>query len=98
MVRACLIWLKLPWRFDLISTAILALYINQKLELDSNLSTALFHVNEFVLYFFSIIGAIIADSWLGLFNTISLMTLLLSVGAGIVALVSIDALMLPIKY
>lgn len=78
-------------------TAILALFINQKLNFDANQSTALFHVNEFVLYFFSIIGAIVADSWLGLFKTISWMTLLLSAAAGLVAIASIDALELPIK-
>lgn len=77
--------------------AILAIYINQKLEFDSNVSTALFHVNELVLYFFSIFGAILADSWLGLFKTISWMTLLFSVGAAIITVSSVDALELPIK-
>lgn len=71
--------------------------MNQKLNFDSDASTAIFHANEFILYFFSIIGAIIADSWLGLYKTISLMTLLLSVGAGIVSIVSIDVFQLPIK-
>ena len=38
-----------------------------------------------------------ADSWLGLFKTISIMTLLFSVGVGIIAIVSIEVLQLPIK-
>lgn len=71
--------------------------MNQKLNLNSDASTAIFHANEFIMYFFSIIGAIVADSWLGLYRTIALMTFLQSVGAGIVAIVSIDLLQLPIK-
>lgn len=77
--------------------AILALYMKQELNFDSNVSTAIFHANEFILYFFSIIGAMIADSWLGLYRTILLMTLLMSVGAGILSVVSVEILQLPIK-
>jgi dipeptide/tripeptide permease len=79
------------------SKAILAIFLNQKLGFNSDESTAIFHANEFLLYFFTIIGAIIADSWLGLFKTISMMTLLFSIGAGTVAIATIDSLELPIK-
>jgi solute carrier family 15 (oligopeptide transporter), member 1 len=56
----------------------------------------LFHINEFVLYFFTIVGAIIADTFLGLFKTISLLTILFAVGSGIVAVASIDPLQIPV--
>lgn len=72
-------------------SAILALFINQKLQFDSNSATALFHVNELVLYFSTVVFAIVADSWLGLYKTILFNTLLSAVGAGIIAIVSIEA-------
>lgn len=81
----------------LIFAAILSLYINQKLNFDTNSSTAIFHVNDFLLYFSSIIGAIVADKWLGLFRTISLMTLVSSIGAGVISVAAIEPLELPIK-
>jgi solute carrier family 15 (oligopeptide transporter), member 1 len=77
--------------------AILAIFINQKLGFNTNTSTAIFHLKDFFLYFFTIVGAIIADSWLGLFKTISIFTLLFSVGAGMIAIVSVDTLQLPMK-
>lgn len=87
----------LNWFLFFPQSAILALFLNIKLQFNSNASTTIFHANELILYFFSMIGAIIADSWLGLFKTISLMTLLMSLGAGLVAVASIDDLQLPIK-
>jgi solute carrier family 15 (oligopeptide transporter), member 1 len=80
-----------------LSTAILAIFINQKLGFNSDSSTAIFHANEFLLYFFTIVGAIIADSWLGLYKTISFLTFLFSIGAGMIAVATIDSLQLPIK-
>lgn len=78
--------------------AILAIFLNQKLGFDSDVSTALFHINEFILYFFAIVGAIIADSWLGSFKTILWMTVLFALGSGIVAVASVDSLELPVIF
>lgn len=78
-------------------TAILALYFNHKLHFDTNTSTTVFHANELILYFSSIIGAVMADTWLGLLKTISLMSFLMSVGSAIIAVTSIDQLHLPMK-
>jgi solute carrier family 15 (oligopeptide transporter), member 2 len=75
----------------------LSIFINQKLGFNSDESTAIFHINECVLYFSTIVGAIIADSWLGLFKTISMMTFLFSIGAGMIAVATIDSIQLPIK-
>jgi solute carrier family 15 oligopeptide transporter 1 len=83
--------------FHLENLAILAIFLNTKLNFNSDVSTAIFHANEFILYFFTIVGAIVADSWLGLFKTILLLTSLFSIGAGMIAVASIDLLQLPIK-
>lgn len=69
--------------------------MNQKLNFDANESTALFHVMELTLYFFTIVGAILADSWLGLYKTLAFMMMLFSVGAGLISVVTVDALQLP---
>jgi dipeptide/tripeptide permease len=76
-------------------SAILALYLNRKLNFDPSTSTAIFHTNELLAYSFTIIGAIIADSWLGLFNTILWMSLVFAVGSTVVALAAIESLSLP---
>ncbi|CRL01737.1 CLUMA_CG014953, isoform A [Clunio marinus] len=77
--------------------AIMAIFINEKLKFDSSISTALFHVNEFTLYFFTIIGAIVAESWLGLYRMIAWMSFMFTCGTCVIAIVSIDSLQLPIK-
>lgn len=78
------------------STAILALYLNTKLNFDPSISTAIYHINELLVYSFTIVGAIIADSWLGLYRTILWMTLVFSVGSSIVSFASVESLNLPI--
>jgi proton-dependent oligopeptide transporter, POT family len=52
-----------------------------KLNLDPNLATSVFHVHEFFAYSFTIIGAIVADSWWGQFKTIIVMQVIYFVGA-----------------
>lgn len=77
--------------------AILALFFYQKLGFDRNVSTAVYHTYEFLIYFSTIFGAIIAESWLGLFKTIASMNLVYALGATIVSLGAIEALGLPIQ-
>ncbi|XP_070489873.1 peptide transporter family 1-like [Chironomus tepperi] len=50
--------------------AILAIFLNTKLDLSEHASTAIYHYFYFASYFFGIIGAIIADNWLGRFKTL----------------------------
>lgn len=88
--------LRLSW-IIFFSTAFLAIFLNQKLNFDANESTALYHVMEFTLYFFTIVGAIVADSWLGLYKTLAFVTMLFSVGAWTITVVSVDVLQLPMK-
>lgn len=76
-------------------SAILALYLHRKLNFDPSTSTAIFHTNELLAYAFTIIGAIIADSWLGLFKTILWMSLVFAVGGAVVSVGSIELLNLP---
>lgn len=75
--------------------AILALFLHRKLNFDPDMSTALYHTYEFLIYFFTIIGAIIAESWLGLFKTITSMSFVYAVGAGIVSFGTIESFGLP---
>lgn len=77
--------------------AILALYLHQKLNYDSDQATALYHTNECIQYLFTIIGAVIADAFFGVFKTISFMTLIFAVGSGLLALGSMDFSNFPIK-
>ncbi|KAG5683394.1 hypothetical protein PVAND_012679 [Polypedilum vanderplanki] len=74
------------------TNVILLLYLNTKLGFDQNLSTALFHVNQFLINFFSIFAAIIADSYIGLFKTLIIMSLIFAIGTGIITASGIEAL------
>jgi solute carrier family 15 (oligopeptide transporter), member 1 len=76
--------------------AILALFLNRKLGFNPDMSTALYHTYEFLIYFFTIIGAIIAESWLGLFKTITWMSLVYALGAGIISFGTIETIGVPV--
>lgn len=79
-----------------ILSAILALYFHKKLHLDPNLATSIYHLYEFLAYSFTIVGAIIADSWWGHFKAIIWMQLIYSIGAAITSIGNIEPLSLPI--
>lgn len=82
----------------IVSVAILVLYLNRKLNFDPSSSTAIFHTNELLAYGFTIVGAIIADSWWGHFKTILWMSLVFTVGSLIVSIGAIEMLNLPVVY
>lgn len=73
----------------------MSLYFNQKLGLDPDTSTALFHTYEFFVNFLTVLGAIVADTWLGLYKTLVSMSFVYAAGATIVSVASIDSLGLP---
>ncbi|KAL0963998.1 hypothetical protein UPYG_G00316280 [Umbra pygmaea] len=50
--------------------AVLTLYFMNYLHWDQNLSTAVYHAFSSLCYFTPVLGALIADSWLGKFKTI----------------------------
>jgi solute carrier family 15 oligopeptide transporter 1 len=76
---------------------IIAIYLNQKLQFDQSTSTAIYHINEFFLYFFSIVGAMIADSYLGIYKTLTVMSLLCACSATIISVASLELSFLPIR-
>lgn len=63
-----------------------------KLNFDPSTSTAILHTNDFLVYFFTIVGAVIGDNWWGAYKTIAWMLLVYSVGAAIVALGAIESI------
>lgn len=75
--------------------AILFLYFNRKLGFDHGISTAVYHMHELLAFIFPIIGAYIADSYLGLFRTITIMAFVYFIGATTIAIGSIESLNLP---
>lgn len=54
--------------FHCIELAVLVLYLTGKLAYTKDDATVLFHVFTSLAYFFPLIGAIVADSWLGRFK------------------------------
>lgn len=48
--------------------AILVLYLTQKLNYSDDDATVLYHIFTMFVYFFPLMGAILADSWLGKFK------------------------------
>lgn len=79
-------------------SAILFLFFNQKVGYDEDESTAAYHSYEFLLYVFPIVGAIVADSLLGRYRTMAIMSIVIAIGSFITAVGVIDALNLPIKW
>lgn len=77
---------------------ILAIYLHQKLEFDINTATALYHINEFLLYFFTIAGAIIAENFLGVYRTLIIMTLICALGSATMSIASFELPFLSIRF
>ncbi|XP_017493441.1 PREDICTED: peptide transporter family 1-like, partial [Rhagoletis zephyria] len=76
---------------------ILVLYLTTKLHYDKDTATVLFHIFSMLVYLFPIVGAIIADSWLGKFRTILYLSMVYALGGVIVSLGAIPLLHLPVK-
>lgn len=60
--------------------AVLTLYFLSYLHWDKDLSTAVYHAFSSLCYFTPILGAIIADSWLGKFKTIIYLSIVYVIG------------------
>uniref|UniRef100_A0A8B9EQG2 Solute carrier family 15 member 1 n=1 Tax=Anser cygnoides TaxID=8845 RepID=A0A8B9EQG2_ANSCY len=61
--------------------AVLVLYFKYFLRWDDNFSTAIYHTFVALCYLTPILGALIADSWLGKFKTIVSLSIVYTVGA-----------------
>ncbi|XP_070607298.1 solute carrier family 15 member 1 isoform X2 [Erythrolamprus reginae] len=73
--------------------AVLVLYFKFFLHWDDNLSTAIYHTFVALCYLTPILGALIADSWLGKFKTIISLSIVYTVGQAVLSVSSINDLM-----
>ncbi|CAD7089903.1 unnamed protein product [Hermetia illucens] len=76
---------------------ILVLYLTRKLSYDDDTATVLYHVFTSLVYFFPLIGAIVADSWLGRFRTIFYLSVVYCIGTVIISIGAIPPLNLPVN-
>jgi len=74
---------------------ILSLYLNQELGYSKDTSTVIFHIFTMFVYFLCVLGAILADSWLGKFKTILYLSLVYICGSVLVAIGAIPTWNLP---
>ncbi|NXA39725.1 S15A1 protein, partial [Eudromia elegans] len=72
--------------------AVLVLYFKYFLHWDDNLSTAIYHTFVALCYLTPILGALIADSWLGKFKTIVSLSIVYTIGQAIMSISSINDL------
>ncbi|KGL81983.1 Solute carrier family 15 member 1, partial [Tinamus guttatus] len=72
--------------------AVLVLYFKYFLHWDDNLSTAIYHTFVALCYLTPILGALIADSWLGKFKTIISLSIVYTIGQAVMAISSINDL------
>jgi len=61
------------------------LYLTNKLGYNEETATVLFHTFTMLVYIFPLIGALIADGWLGKYKTILYLSLVYSLGAMVVS-------------
>ncbi|XP_058830098.1 peptide transporter family 1-like [Topomyia yanbarensis] len=74
---------------------VLALYLTQKLNYDDDTATVIYHIFTSLAYFFPLMGAILADSWLGKFKTILYLSIVYCIGSTLIAMGAIPPLNLP---
>ncbi|XP_041440215.1 solute carrier family 15 member 1 [Xenopus laevis] len=72
--------------------AVLVLYFKYFLQWDDNLATVIYHTFVAICYLTPILGAIIADSWLGKFKTIVYLSIVYAVGQVVMAVSAIHDL------
>ncbi|NXB62992.1 S15A1 protein, partial [Struthidea cinerea] len=72
--------------------AVLILYFKYFLHWEDNLATAIYHTFVALCYLTPILGAIIADSWLGKFKTIIYLSIVYTIGQTVLSVGSINDL------
>jgi dipeptide/tripeptide permease len=77
--------------------ALLAIFFHKKIGFDEDLSTALVHYFIFALYFTPLIGTYLADSWIGKYKSMLIMTAFYSIGTIVLTVGTVDSLNLPLK-
>ncbi|KAH0624506.1 hypothetical protein JD844_032055, partial [Phrynosoma platyrhinos] len=73
--------------------AVLVIYFKFFLSWDDNLATAIYHTFVALCYLTPILGALVADSWLGKFKTIISLSIVYTVGQAVLSISSINDLM-----
>lgn len=74
---------------------ILSLYLRDKLHYSDNGATVIYHVFTMFAYFFPVLGAMIADGWLGRFRTIVYLSLVYASGSVLISLTAMPPVNLP---
>lgn len=69
--------------------------MTQKLEMDDDSATIIYHVFQMMVYFMCTIGAIISDIWLGKFKTIFFLSLIYASGSILISASAIPNSPLP---
>ncbi|KAK6629287.1 hypothetical protein RUM43_003104 [Polyplax serrata] len=77
---------------------ILALYLKNQLEFTDNTATVIYHIFIMICYFFPLLGAIVADSWLGKFKTILYLSLVYALGNIVVSVAAIPNTLPPVAF
>ncbi|XP_073470511.1 solute carrier family 15 member 1 [Aquarana catesbeiana] len=72
--------------------AVLVLYFKYFLQWDNNLATVVYHTFVAVCYLTPILGAIVADSWLGKFKTIIYLSIVYAIGQVVMSVSAIHDL------
>ncbi|NWZ62816.1 S15A1 protein, partial [Acrocephalus arundinaceus] len=72
--------------------AVLTLYFTRFLHWDDNFATAIYHTFVALCYLTPILGAILADSWLGKFKTILYLSIIYAIGQAVLSVGSINDL------
>ncbi|KAM7065968.1 solute carrier family 15 member 1 [Acridotheres tristis] len=72
--------------------AVLTLYFTRFLRWEDNFATAIYHTFVALCYLTPILGAIIADSWLGKFKTILYLSIVYAIGQAVLSVGSISEL------
>ncbi|XP_023946831.2 peptide transporter family 1 [Bicyclus anynana] len=74
---------------------VLSLYLRDKLGYSDDSATVIYHVFVMFAYFFPLIGAMIADGWLGRFRTIFYLSLVYAAGSVLLSVTAMPPLNLP---
>lgn len=77
---------------------ILALYFRNKLGYNDDISTIIYHVFTMLVAFFPLLGALMADAWIGKFKTILYLSIVYAIGQILLSAAATPIFGLPIRY
>lgn len=77
--------------------ALLVLYLTTQLGLSANNATIVYHIHCTLIFSMGIVGAIMADSWLGKFHTILYMHIFSMIGMALFVLTAVQQLDIPFR-